>query len=589
MPAHIWLANWESIGLYWLIVWTLAATAVWGGALVLTACLRRHSAQARHRVWANSMVVALIAPLLAPLLPVPRWWSWSGAVENRQIAFAAPRVQIEGGTADAHDDQLAKTSRNEYLQSADGKRVAGIPPVAAPISDLPVVSDRARTNPVVPNPVVWRPALVAVWIGGSALSFLAFAAGLLRVHRLRRRAIRVTGAVEAELCGEICRRLEIRRTAKLLVSTQASVPFLTGMFNPAIVLPVGCARWGIERLRVVLTHELIHLKRHDVIWEILAQLAKTPVWFHPLGWFAAKRLRIERELACDDAVLLLGTQPADYAEQLVEVAAELHKRAWRPAPVVAMAGASPIERRVRSILDPRIWRSPLGRRRTIGLALGMSGLVLAVAALSPSIGDDKAAVPVAEARERVLQFPGNRTIGVVFWRKSAGKPSDRLWMYGDEWKKMAEARGEVQLPADGEVRLDINKAASTDLSCLDRLQPDDVRGLNCDFTDVDDGGLRHIGRLSGLRMLGLRNTPITDADGKSFAGLKKLQWICLDACGVNRNGFGVGDETLKTLVHSPELESIWLRDTKVTDAGMAALAQAKSLTDVEAAGTKVSD
>jgi hypothetical protein len=126
-----------------------------------------------------------------------------------------------------------------------------------------------------------------------------------------------------------------------------------------------------------------------VLWEIVAQLAKIPTWFHPLAWFAVRRLRIEREVACDDAVLLSGVRPADYAEQLVEVASELRSPRWNPAPVVAIAGASPIERRIHSILDPRTWRAPLGRWRTIAVTSLMASLIIVVAALSPTDGQEK--------------------------------------------------------------------------------------------------------------------------------------------------------------------------------------------------------
>ena len=61
--------NLESVGLYWLIVWTLAATAVWGAAAVIVICLRRHSAQARYRIWAVSMIIVLLSPLLRQCCP----------------------------------------------------------------------------------------------------------------------------------------------------------------------------------------------------------------------------------------------------------------------------------------------------------------------------------------------------------------------------------------------------------------------------------------------------------------------------------------------------------------------------------------
>ena len=261
----------------------------------------------------------------------------------------------------------------------------------------------------------WRLAIVGVWLGGIGVSLLLFAAGSWKVHRLRKRSLRVSDGVETKLLEELCRRMNIRRPPQLLVSPQALVPFLAGVRRAAIVLPAGYGHWPSNRLEIVLTHELIHLVRRDVIWEIVARLALVPAWFHPFGWFAIRRLRIERELACDDAVLLQGAPPADYAEQLVEVAAELHSRRWNPTPVVAIAGASPIERRIRSILDPRTWRAPLGRWRSIAITLLMAALVVVVAVLSPTNGQVKSDGP---------QTPAGAAEDKVARRSAAEHPSN---------------------------------------------------------------------------------------------------------------------------------------------------------------------
>ncbi len=351
------LANLESSGLYWLIVLGLAATAVWGGAAVAAFSLRRHSAQARHRIWALSMLAALAAPCLAPLIPVPRWWRWTEQPAAGRVSF------VESSARGIERTATQSSDHRETAHSTD-------PPSMTPANaqpKLPLVAARGPSSQIVAGPsavsrsdgpgLSWQLVVGGVWLCGIGVSLLLSAAGLWKVHRLRKRSLSVSDAAETKLLGELCRRMNIRRPPQLLVSPQALVPFLAGVRRAAIVLPAGYGHWPSNRLEIVLTHELIHLVRRDVIWEIVARLALVPAWFHPFGWFAIRRLRIERELACDDAVLLQGAPPADYAEQLVEVAGELHSRRWNPTPVVAIAGASPIERRIRSILDPRTWRA----------------------------------------------------------------------------------------------------------------------------------------------------------------------------------------------------------------------------------------
>src|ERR1017187_2927636 len=77
--------------------------------------------------------------------------------------------------------------------------------------------------------------------------------------------------------------------------------------------------WPVERLRAALLHELMHVRRRDLLAQTMAQAACCLYWFHPLVWVAARQLRRERERACDDAVLLGGIAAHDYAQHLIEM------------------------------------------------------------------------------------------------------------------------------------------------------------------------------------------------------------------------------------------------------------------------------
>lgn len=194
----------------------------------------------------------------------------------------------------------------------------------------------------------------------------------------------------------------------------------------------------------------------------------------------------------------------------------------------------------------------------------------------------------ADESRRILRFPSDRAVGAVYWRMPDGKPYTYA-MYSDQWRPIGRTRGTVRLPAKAEVRLNVGKTASRDLTWLDDLGPDDVQALNLYRSDVRDEALRPITRLTGLRAIQLQSTRITDAALEGFDSLTNLEEIDLGAFAVNRDGFGVGDGAMRVLGRLPKLRNVQLRLTKVSDAGLAELAKCQSLTILDLSGTRVSD
>ena len=98
-----------------------------------------------------------------------------------------------------------------------------------------------------------------------------------------------------------------------------SGPFTYGVFRPIVFLPYDAENWSEDALRRALRHELEHLSRADWLMHCLARMACAVYWFHPLVWIAWRRLSLEAERACDDAVLL-RENAVEYASFLINVA-----------------------------------------------------------------------------------------------------------------------------------------------------------------------------------------------------------------------------------------------------------------------------
>jgi predicted nucleic acid-binding Zn-ribbon protein len=169
---------------------------------------------------------------------------------------------------------------------------------------------------------------------------------------------------------------------RLLGSAEISTPMTWGSLRPVILLPSRSRRWSEERRRIVLLHELVHIRRADWLVRLVARLVCSIYWLNPLVWVAARRLAVEQEIACDEEVVALGTRPSSYASHLLAIARTLGPAAPTPAHALDMARRSQMEGRLMSILDEnRRLRS--GRKLAVMALVVIAGLVPALAAIEP--------------------------------------------------------------------------------------------------------------------------------------------------------------------------------------------------------------
>ena len=134
-----------------------------------------------------------------------------------------------------------------------------------------------------------------------------------------------------------------------------------------MLLPEGAAHWQNDRLRVVLAHELAHVRRNDWAMQTAACVLRAIYWFNPLTWIAAAAIRRDAEHACDDLVLNSGIVGTDYATHLLAVARDA-TFARRYGAAAAIAQPSTLDERVRAMLNTALDRAPLTRFARIAAA-----------------------------------------------------------------------------------------------------------------------------------------------------------------------------------------------------------------------------
>jgi hypothetical protein len=135
---------------------------------------------------------------------------------------------------------------------------------------------------------------------------------------------------------------------------------------------------------MVLAHELAHVRRRDWIVQTAVDLLCAAYWFNPLVWLASRRLRLESEQACDDAVLMFGVEGETYATELVSLARAFRSSRQPFVPAAAIAHPSNLERRVRAMLNAKLNHHPITRSASIAAAAVLAAGTVLVAGFGVS-------------------------------------------------------------------------------------------------------------------------------------------------------------------------------------------------------------
>src|SRR5215212_8982220 len=319
----------------------LKATLILAIARLLLMVLTRASAATKHVIATAALCAVVAMPFFSALLP-----SWN-------VALFGPQQQ-EQRTIGATGDEEASTST--------GVTTLG---TAITLARATGVSDRPFTFASRSVRVLkqsWQ-GLALLAVAAGALLFLGqMLAGLLAVWLVARKAEEVTDDNALLELDRAHDHLALGRDVRLLRSPRISVPVVWGIRKPMLLLPADSVTWSAERLRVVLLHELAHLKRIDGITLLMTRLAVAAYWFHPLAWSLERAGRSECERACDDLVLATGTKASDYAEHLLSIAKNLPRFDPFRAVTLAMSRRSQLEGRLLSILQADVRRRVFSAR-----------------------------------------------------------------------------------------------------------------------------------------------------------------------------------------------------------------------------------
>lgn len=187
-------------------------------------------------------------------------------------------------------------------------------------------------------------ALPCLW----AAVAVALSAALIVLYLRECRRMNEAIPLDAELACRLRAEADIPGRTKLLVSDRIVTPLVFGIVNLKIILPAFLTADGSGRLKFVLAHEAVHVRRGDNLWKIVMMMAVCIHWFNPLVWIMYVLFTRDMELSCDEKVLSRFGEGAkrEYARALVGLA----EKQYRVSLFAQGFGKSAIKERIEAIM-----------------------------------------------------------------------------------------------------------------------------------------------------------------------------------------------------------------------------------------------
>lgn len=318
----------------------------------------------------------LLLVLLKAIFP-PVWDAPTGFVWELLPLTAQPSEQVLAESSPSTDGAAIQISQKQTTKENSTLATSSeLPPEAT----LPALHQSAETGPLTISLSI---LLLGLWLAG-VLCLLGYILGkraqLLRFHK-------DTEVVPSdqllELVEIVSAELGLVKIPKVLVTLHPTVPFASGWRQQVVVLPSHVAeQTELQELKLILAHEMTHLRRGDTLVGILQLFVQVIWWFHPFVYWLNREARRVREECCDtDVVRRLKCQPAKYAHCLLNML-ELHQK-LRPA--TELVGLSPLEvtkKRMQNIMRTGTAAAPKFRAATSVLMLTMFALLILPASAS---------------------------------------------------------------------------------------------------------------------------------------------------------------------------------------------------------------
>jgi len=348
-----------------------------------------------HSLWEIS-VVALALWLVLRLIPAAASnLRYAASVAALGFCFILPLVtylQISNGSALAH----AATQLDRDLVE-DGSEI-GKPPALAysngGSSDITALQSRSNgvaglesaRDLIAEQLTQVFPFALTIWVAGFLLYSLWMFGGIYTLRRLRKQYIVPIDSDWQERFEKLTKRLNVSQRVRLICSRSVATPIAVGVFRSTVIIPFSVmSQLDPCQLEIIIAHELVHIRRHDVIISMLQNGIEAILFYHPAMWWISHTVRLEREFAADAAVMRVsGGDGVVYAKALADLE-DIRLLTNKTAPSMAMAAnGGNFMQRIERILNERTEIPRAYSAWSAGLAIVViSALLLVVFSFTP--------------------------------------------------------------------------------------------------------------------------------------------------------------------------------------------------------------
>jgi bla regulator protein BlaR1 len=326
--SSIWTALAPAVGNH---LWQSTLFAIAAG--LLTLALRKNHARARYWLWLAASLKFLVPFSLLTALGSRLTWSRASAATQGALSFVI--------------EQVSRPFAQQGVSLSPQTLLAGLPAI-----------------------------LAVAWICGFVAVLMIWFARWRRVSAGIRNAAPLHEGREVEALRRLEQAGGVRRKIEIFLSRASLEPGILGIVKPVLVWPHGISdRLEDAHLEAILAHEVWHVRRNDNLAAAIHMVVEAIFWFHPLVWWLGARMVEERERACDEEVLQLGSLPQVYAESILKICEFC---VGSPLACVAGVTGSDLKKRIANIMNKSIVRKLNFGKKLLLSAAGVAAIALPI-------------------------------------------------------------------------------------------------------------------------------------------------------------------------------------------------------------------